>query len=225
MRPVLCLRPEPGLSATMTRGTALGLEMIGLPLSRIAPVIWEAPAPENFDAILPGSANIFRFGGAGLAAVQALPVLAVGQTTAVAARHAGFVVSQTGQGGLQKLIDGLADQTVRFLRLCGEDRVPLALHPRQTLEERTVYCSEPLCIPLSALPVFERKPVVLLHSAVSAQMFACECKRLAIDRADIVLAALGTRIIADIGEGWDRVILSEVPDDTALLAKVAKMCK
>lgn len=209
----------------MARGTAIGLEMIGLPLSQIVPVAWEVPAPESFDAILAGSANIFRHGGAGLAAVQALPVLAVGQTTAIAARDAGFTVSQTGQGGLQPLVDSLADQTIRFLRLCGEDRVPLDLHPGHRLEERTVYRSAPLCIPLSALPVFERKPVVLLHSAASALIFARECKRLAIDRVGIVLAALGPRIIADIGEGWGQVILPEAPDDTALLAKVAKMCK
>ena len=225
MHPVLCLRPEPGLSATMARGTALGLEMIGLPLSRIAPVTWDVPASESFDAILAGSANIFRHGGAGLVGLHSLPVMAVGQTTAAAARDAGFKVNQIGHGGLQLLIDRLADQPMRFLRLCGEDRVPLQLHPGHQLVERIVYHSVPLHIPDSASPVFARKPVVLLHSAASAQLFVSECKRLVLDRATIVLAALGPRIIADIGDGWGQVLLPDTPDDTALLAKVAKMCK
>ena len=120
MRPVLCLRPEPGLSATISHGAALGLEITGCPLSRIEPVQWDAPDPAAFDALLAGSANIFRHGGASLARLRDLPVLAVGATTATAAREAGFCVARTGRGGLQNLLDDLAlepDSPKRFLRL------------------------------------------------------------------------------------------------------------
>lgn len=228
MRPVLCVRPEPGLSATISHGAALGLEITGCPLSRIEPVQWDAPDPAAFDALLAGSANIFRHGGASFARLRNLPVLAVGATTATAAHEAGFCVARTGRGGLQNLLDELAlepDPPKRFLRLCGEDRVSLTLSNHHSLLEKTVYRSVPLCFDQRAVEVLDKSPVVLLHSAVTTGYFVNECNRLNVDRSAICLAALGPRIAEHAGEGWEDIATAPAPDDAALLAMVANMCK
>ena len=73
----------------------------------VAPSSWEAPDPSRFDALLAGSGNVFRHGGPALRAFARLPVYAVGETTAEAAREAGFTVVQTGSSGLQALIGQL----------------------------------------------------------------------------------------------------------------------
>ena len=45
------------------------------------------------------SANAIRHGGAGLERLRSLPVHAVGEATAAAAREAGFAVAGIGEGG------------------------------------------------------------------------------------------------------------------------------
>ena len=49
----------------------------------------------------------------------------MGDTTADAARRAGFLVGRTGRGGLQNLLDELGHRTPHLLRLAGEDRATL----------------------------------------------------------------------------------------------------
>ena len=61
---VLAVRPEPGLAATMAAGKAIGLNMIGYPLFEVRPLAWKCPDPTEFDALLIGSANAIRHGGA-----------------------------------------------------------------------------------------------------------------------------------------------------------------
>ena len=88
---------------------------------------WDAPSPTDFDGILVGSANVFRHGGKKLDKLTKLPVHAVGEATADAARAAGFLVGRTGRGGLQNLLDELDGRELHLLRLAGEDRVTLRL--------------------------------------------------------------------------------------------------
>ena len=107
MVPLVVIRPEPGCSNTVAAARAAGITCHGFPLFEVAARSWEGLAPQGFDALLIGSANALRHGGPGLAALRALPVLAVGETTAAEARAAGFSVAQTGAGGLQSLLDNL----------------------------------------------------------------------------------------------------------------------
>ena len=86
MVPLIVIRPEPGCSATVAAGRAAGLDVHGHPLIAIRPRSWQTPDPAQFDALLAGSANVFRHGGPGLAGLKRLPVYAVGETTAAAAR-------------------------------------------------------------------------------------------------------------------------------------------
>ena len=223
MKTAIVTRPEPGLAATLAAGRALGLPMLGAAMTAIVPRAWDVPDPANFDAVLAGSANAFRHGGEGLVGLASLPVLAVGEATAQAARDAGFAVERTGSGGLQNVLDTL-EHPRRLLRLAGEDRV--TLHPPEgtSLAERVVYAAE--LRPLSdSLGDAVRGSVVLLHSARSAQHFAAECARLGIARSEVALACLGPRIAAAAGPGWAQVASAPRPEDGALLELARELCQ
>ena len=224
MIPVIAIRPEPGCSATVAAARAVGLAARGFPLFAVRAVAWEPPEGP-FDALLAGSANAFRHGGAGLSTWRDLPVLAVGAATAAAAREAGFAVARTGGGSLQDLLESLAPAPQRLLRLAGADRVELAPPPQIVLVERTVYASEPVPMPAALAGLLTEPAVVLLHSGIAAAHFAAECDRLAIDCSRLRLAALAPRVAEAAGEGWHQVASAAAPDDGALLALARRMCQ
>ncbi len=224
-RPLALLRPEPGWSASATAARAAGIEVIGHPLFDAEPVLWEPPAGD-FDALLVGSAAAFRRGGGQLAGLSGLPVHAVGEATAEAAREAGFRVAKTGVGGLQALLDAERGRSLRFLRLAGEDRVALAAHEGQRVTERVVYRMVPRSIASDfATELTGRCPVVALHSAIAACHFAAEADRLALARGSLFLLALGPRVATEAGLGWAAVHVADAPSEAALLAKAAALCK
>lgn len=220
---LLVLRPQPGCAATLAAADALGLPAHGQPLSRIAPVAWDAPDPASVDALLIGSANVFLHGGTALDILRTKPCYVVGKATAEAARAAGFTVAVEGEGGLQKVLDAIAPP-LRLLRLAGEEH--LALHAPQgvSVAMKIVYRSENL--PLDpARAVLERQGVIaLLHSAATARHFAHECERLGLDISHITLAALGPRIAAAAGLGWQAVHHAALPNEAALLELAANLC-
>jgi uroporphyrinogen-III synthase len=218
---LLVLRPQPGCDATLAAAQALGLAAQGAPLSRIVPVAWEAPDPAGIDALLIGSANVFAHGGAALDALRAKPCHVVGAATAEAARGAGFAVAAVGAGGLQKVLDAIA-APAHLLRIAGEEH--LALSPPQGVTITTVIAYRSETIALDRALVAGRRAIVLLHSAATARHFASECRRLAADRSQIILAALGPRIAAAAGEGWGAVHCAAVPDDAALLELARDVC-
>ena len=104
MRRVVVLRPEPGASATGKRARKRGLDPIILPLFELEPVAWQAPDPHGFDGLLLTSANAVRMGGDQLKGLRGLPVHAVGEATAKAAREAGFDIASTGNAGIDGLL-------------------------------------------------------------------------------------------------------------------------
>jgi uroporphyrinogen-III synthase len=226
--PLLILRPEPGASATLAAATAAGIDAWCFPLFAVEPVAWDAPRPDEIDALLIGSANAVRHAGSALSQYAGKPAYVVGERTAAAARAAGFTVAATGEGGLAPVL-ARAPAGSRLLRLAGRERIELAPPPGVTFVERTVYASEPQ--PLSrecarllkahALP----RVVVLLHSAEAARHFAAECDRLAISRARIALAALGPRIAAAAGEGWAMIATAQKAEDGALLVLADQLCQ
>ncbi len=223
-RPVVVLRPQPGCLSTVAEARALGLDTIEAPLFAIEPVPWSAPDPSGFDGILAGSANAFRCGGDALSSLTSLPVHAVGEHTAQAAREVGFTVGTRGEGGLQGVLDGVPGPA-RLLRLAGEARV--ALHPPTGVEnvERVVYRAAPLPLSPEAVSAFRWGAIALLHSAEAARHFARECDRLALDRSRIAIAALGPRIAAAAGEGWQSVASADRPADDRLLALAQSLCQ
>ena len=118
---ILVLRPEPGAGETARRARERGLEAIAVPLFTVGPMSWELPDPAQFDALLLTSANAVRHGGEQLGNLRGLPVHAVGEATAAAARNAGFGIASSGDAGVDRLL-GSIDQDLRLLHLCGTER-------------------------------------------------------------------------------------------------------
>ncbi|MFZ1742297.1 MAG: uroporphyrinogen-III synthase [Pontixanthobacter sp.] len=225
MRPILCIRPEPGLSQTLAIARQMGLRFTAVPLFEIEPIEWSLPASLEFDGLLFGSANAIRHGGAQLQELTHLPAFCVGKSTANAAEAAGFHVEAAGTGGLQGLLEGLRDRHLTLLRLAGEENVPLSPPPDCKIVENIVYRSVALNAPEEAKVLLESGAIVALHSAAAASHFASECNRMAVRKENISLAVLGPRIAHAAGEGWRSICIAQEPNDIALLAIIENMCQ
>lgn len=227
-RKIFAIRPQPGLSATISAARELGFDIVGEPLFEIRPVPWAAPDPATIDALLIGSANAIRHGGAQLDMLRSKPVYAVGKTTAEIAAIAGFNVERIGKGGLQSLLDARKNADappLQYLRLSGAERVPLDVPAGISIEERIVYRAAPLGISAGFEKCLRSGGIVLLHSAAAARHFTDECARLGIVKKAISLAALGPRITACAQGDWAEIRHASSPDDVALLALVKDMCQ
>ncbi|OYU35108.1 uroporphyrinogen-III synthase [Novosphingobium sp. PASSN1] len=223
MVPVVVIRPEPGNAATVAAARALGLDARAFPLFEMASVPWSVPDPAPYRALLAGSANVFRLGGTGLAALTGLPVHAVGAVTAEAAQQAGFAIAAIGEGGLQPMAAALPPG--RYLRLAGEKRVPLALPEGVVVEDVEVYAAAGLPLPPQLAELLARPAVILLHSGEAAAHFAAESARLGVQRDRISLACLAPRIGVMAGEGWQHIEIAEQRTDHAVLALAVQMCE
>jgi len=208
---VAVLRPEPGNAATIRRVEAQGLRAIRLPLFEIRPLDWTVPDPEAFDALLLTSANSVRFGGAGLAALKHLPVLAIGSRTAEIARAAGFDVMTTGDADAVALLakdHGFA----RILHLGGRERSIEAAG--DVARAVAVYASEPLPIEAGQMESL-RGTVALAHSARAAERLRALVDDAA--RASIAIAAFSPAVARAAGSGWLWIATAAMPDDAALI--------
>lgn len=223
--PVIIIRPEPGASATLAAARAMGLDAHAFPLFAVRPLAWQAPPRDRFDALLIGSANVLRHGGAALGHYRGMPAYVVGETTAQSAREAGFDVVAVGSGGLQGVLDAIDPAHARLLRLAGRERVPLTLPSGASMETREVYASEPEPLPPSCTAMVAHGALVLLHSGEAAAHFALACDRAGLDRMRLALATLGPRIAARAGAGWGAVRCADSATDAALLALANEMCQ
>lgn len=208
MRRLIILRPKPGASATVEKARALGLTVEAIPLFAVRPVAWQAN-PDEYDAIVATSANAFRHGGEGLAALRRLPVNAVGEMTARAARDAGFTVASIGQGGAQEmpLPEG------RLLHLAGHDH-----HPVAGAKSVVVYES----VAIDPPPALDTDgAVVMVHSARAGERLA----GLVTDRASTMIVAISAAAAGACGAGWQLVAVAGQPSDAALLALARDLCQ
>ena len=212
MTAIAVLRPEPGNARTVARITALGREALPLPLFAVRPLRWRAPDPDRHDALILTSANAVRHAGPALATLRALPVFAVGEATANAARAAGLTIRHTG-----------TDNAAALLREAGAAGVARALHlgGRETSIQATppvaatiaVYASD--TIPL-APDTLARVRLALLHSARAARRFA-ELADNAEMRPRIAVAAISPAVAAAAGTGWRALAVAATPSDAALI--------
>lgn len=214
MKRLLVLRPEPGNQATVERARAMGLEPIACPLFAVEPVAWTAADPCRFDHVLFTSANAVRHGGDQLAALTALPALAVGAATADAARTAGFSVAMTGYQGVDALLERLPG-TQRLIHLAGADH----RHASTGHSIETVIVYRSVAFAEGAIPPGEL--VALIHSPRAAGRFA----ELTVDRARIAIAAISPVAAAACGAGWAAVEVAHQPNDGAVLALAARLCQ
>lgn len=220
--PLVVIRPEPGNHTTCTAARKRGVEALAFPLFTIEPLVWHPPHG-SFDAILAGSANVFRHGGAALNALKAVPVIAVGETTAASARAAGFTIRQIGEGGLQPVVATLPPG--RYIRIAGEDRVELAPPAGVRIETVVAYAARRSPFPRALAHVLGTGAVVLLHSGEAARHFVTECERLGISKQSLYLACLAPRIAMMAGEGWAGVATASARSDAMLLELAIGMCQ
>ena len=215
MRQLLLLRPEPGLSASAERARALGMDVLGVPLFRVEPTQWQAPDPAGYDALLLTSANAVRHAGSELGALKRLPVHAVGNATATAARDAGFAVASVGEAGVAELLARLPGRQ-RLLHLAGEDRREVA--SEHAVDMRMVYRSTAIDQP--ALPMLEDL-VIAVHSPRAGARLA----ELAERRDRTAIAAISAEAAQACGDGWASLAAADTPDDASLLALAARLCQ
>lgn len=231
MPPLVILRPEPGAGASLQSALALGLDAWAFPLFVTAPRDWAPPPPDAFDALLLGSANALRHGGEALALYAGKPAYCVGKATAREASAHGLIVAARGQGGLQAMLDMIAPGHTRLLRLAGEERVVLDPPPGLSLDERVVYASMPVAMPVELARVlcvhaFSRI-LVMLHSGAAARHFIEECTRLKIDLSRLTAICIGPRVseICRESNGWHDIITACAPNDAAMLALARQTCQ
>jgi len=225
VRPLAIVRPEPGAAATLAAARHLGLDAHAFPLFAVRPVAWEAVSPSTIDAVLIGSANALRHGGAGLEALRGLPAYCVGQATARAAGEAGLDVVRVGSGGLQAVTERLDPAHRRLLRLAGTTHVPLTTPAGHSVETRIVYESVALPLPQALAALLRRPAVVMLHSGEAAAHLAATMHEAGLDRGAVGLACIGARVAAMAGAGWASIRSAPLPNDSALLALAGEMCQ
>lgn len=219
--PLVVTRPEPGNSATIARAAALGLDARAMPLFAAHPIDWALPAPTNYDALLLTSAQAVRLAGAQLAELAALPVHAVGEATADAARAAGLTVVQTGTADGQALLDAMASEKIaRILWLCGRERSEF--DPRGALlDPRACYGVEPAEPPGDWAQVIAAPAVLLAHSARAARRIG---DLVGASRAHLALVAISPAVAAAAGAGWSERVAAPAPTDAAMLALAHALC-
>ena len=214
MRRLVVLRPEPGARKTVARAKARGLDASAVPLFEIEPIAWEPPEVSVFDGLLLTSANAVRHGGEQIRALSGLPVYAVGEATADAARDAGLEVAATGDLGVDALLNSI-DPDLTLLHPCGEDRRE-ASGASQRITSIPVYRANAIEADFSGI----EGVVALIHSPRAGRRFA----ELVRDRKSIAVAAISAVAAEAVGSGWQTVEAVEQPTDDALLALAARLC-
>ncbi len=219
--PLIVLRPEPGASVTAHEARALGLDAHRCPLFAIEPLAWTPPPSGSFDALILTSANAVRHAGGGLARYAGLPVHAVGEATAEAARGAGLDVASAYAGGAQAMVDALPIEPARrLLWLCGEDRT--AIDPGALdIAAVAVYAARPIDPPASFGALTAAPSVVLVHSVRAGQRLAA----LVAERARIAIAAISPKAAQACGAGWREVAHADRPSGYAVLELAGRMCQ
>ena len=213
MKPLVLLRPEPGLSHSAKGARALGLTVIECPLFEVRPLAWAAPPAGEFDALMLTSVNAVRHGGSGLTKYRELPVLAVGEATAEAARDAGFQVELVGAGGVADLLSNVALER-RLLHLGGAE----VQHGGRAMTRAAVYAS--VVVDDVTLPALNGA-VIAVHSPRAGQRLA----ELAHDRGGATVAAISAAAGIACGLGWAYSEVAPRPHDSSLLALAARLCQ
>jgi uroporphyrinogen-III synthase len=214
MRPLLVLRPQPGATATVARARELGFHAFAIPLFEIERLAWQAPDPGRFDGLLLTSANSLA-ADEEMAKLRQLPVYAVGEATASAARAAGLELAAVGSAGIDHLLGSL-EPNLRLLHLCGEDKRNPTVH-LQPLTRIAVYRAKAVPLPDLALAA---GAVALIHSPRAGRRFA----ELVQDRGSVRIAAISPAAAQAVNAGWEAVEASPEPTDDALLALAARLC-
>ncbi len=221
--PLLVLRPEPGASATARRAEERGLHPIRYPLFEVHATAWEAPDPEGFDAMLLTSANTLRCAGPQLDLYRHLPVFAVGEATADAAKARGFGIAAVGHSGAQAISEIIAARGHgRVFHPGGRDRREFNPGPLSIIR-CCVYESQEAGSAEGLAAIMPEEGVALIHSPRGAVRLAKLVPMR--ERPRLHLAAVSPAVLEAAGAGWASGDASPVPKDEALLVLAAALCK
>jgi uroporphyrinogen-III synthase len=228
---VIVTRPQPAAEATARRLEALGHEAILAPM--LAVEATGAAVPDGpFDAVAATSANAFLGFGAGgpSAGLADVPLHAVGERTAAAARRAGFRAVIDAGGDAAALAESLSRRAPpggRVLYLAGIERKPV-LERRLREAGLAVTVAEVYAARAGAgLPAglfAEPKPALALHySRRSAEAFVAAARAGGHEAAMVCLPHLC--LSADVAEplreaGASIVLIARRPDEDALFARI-----
>lgn len=189
----------------------MGLEPVVAPLFEVVPLAWEVPDAGAFDVIAMTSANAARYGGAGLARFTQLPLLAVGETTAEAARAAGFADVRVGESDAAAIGSQLVGRVVHFT---GTDYRPIPTDADVT----AIAVYESRALSPAGLPPAD---IALVHSPRAGARLA----ELTADRTAMQIVAISPAAARACGTGWAAVHIAEHPREHAMLACLARVCE
>jgi uroporphyrinogen-III synthase len=232
---VLVTRPQPDNAATAVALRAKGITVLLAPMLRFEPIAFHDDADTRYGAIIVTSANAIRAIEAHLAdRLLKLPLFAVGERSAEAARHAGFRDVTVAEGDAAALRDLVVasvraktlKKTSTLLYLAGAD---LAGDLAGELGERgfsvathTTYRMIPVAnLPQDACDAFAANGIeaVLHYSRRSARAFldavqaaGVEISALAIPQCCISDAVAS--VVRDVGA--TQVLVARSPDENGL---------
>lgn len=225
MKPLLIIRAEPSARHSLAHAQARGLYAYSVPLFEIMPVAWEVPDPKAYTGLLLTSANAVRLSGGGLSHLRSLPVFAVGEATAAAARGAGFVSLVTGDADVARLLARLATLgPQKLLHLCGADHAAADM-AMIALDRIVVYRAQPLAPPEALLAKLVEPCVIALHSPRAAARIATLCDQFDVNRQLISLAAISENAANAAGNGWQKLAIAAKPRDEDVIETALELCR
>jgi len=197
----------------------MGLTPVTIPLFKVIAVSWLAPNPAAYDCVMLTSAQAARLGGSELAQFAHLPIYAVGEATASAARAGGCVDVRSGDDNVKVLLKQIvADGCKRVLHLTGEHHKDTKAEPLM-IDRRVVYSAQLVEPP----PVLPSAPIILIHSPrAAARLAEVIPERERITRTVIAISAAAAD---QAGAGWAGIRIAATPNDDGLLARAAEACK
>ena len=227
---VLVTRPEPAAERTAAALIARGHEVWKVPLMRVEPVA--ADLSGHWGAVIVTSANA----PAAIAdnpareALRKLPLFAVGERSAQAARAAGFAEVTSAGGDVRDLVQLLrerqADASAPLLYLAGEERAAdlvgeLAARGIAT-EMRVVYRAVAAPFPDELIAALEAGDVqaVLHFSRRSAENFLAGARTAGVAEQALAVRhyCLSAQVAGPlIAAGAQRVVVAPRPDEAALV--------
>lgn len=232
MTRLLVTRPEPDASDTAARLRALGCVPAVFPLMELQVTDVRLPEAGGLSGLIVTSANAVRALHAKMALLPylGLPLFAVGEKTAAAAKAAGFAKIESADGDAGALIDLVgahakagtyfypcATETARDLpkALAGAGLLVIAAEVYRM--EAVTRLSEDIAAQLSAGGFAG----VLIYSRRGASLFA-ELTELVLtpaQRRALTLICLSENVAAPlVAHGFPRIVLADFPSEEAMMA-------
>jgi uroporphyrinogen-III synthase len=234
---ILVTRPHPDDEATAAVLRARGFEVMLAPMLRFEPVAFQDDADARYGAVIVTSANALRGIKSRLKShrLLELPLFAVGDHTADAARNAGFtcVISANGDGTslrdcvLASVRAKRLQKASTLLYLAGADLArdlagELGEHGFRIVTQLTYRMAAAANLPPEVSNAFaaNRIEAVLHYSARSARAFvdAARAAGVEVSALAVMQCCISNSVAAVLREaGASQVVVAGTPDENALL--------